>query len=114
MTLSNDKIFADDTSLFPEVFNTINSENTLNVDLKSISNWAYQWNIQFNTDPKKLANEVIFLSEIKYSFISCSHNWSHTITGAMQGTSRKRLYDELGLMSLKERRWHNKLNFFIR
>ena len=32
------KIFADDTSFFYEVINAINSENTLNADLKSISN----------------------------------------------------------------------------
>ena len=36
------------------------------------------------------------------------------ITGTIQGTSRKCLYDELGLMSLKERHWYNKLTFFIR
>ena len=38
----------------------MNSENTLNADLKSISNWVYQLKIQFNPDPKKKANEVIF------------------------------------------------------
>ena len=42
------KIFGDDTSLFSKVTNTINFENTLNADLKSISNWAYQWKTQFN------------------------------------------------------------------
>ena len=54
------KIFADDTSLFSKVYNTVNSENTLNTDLKSITNWAYQWKIKFNPDPKKQANEVTF------------------------------------------------------
>ena len=34
------------------------------------------------------------------------------ITGAIQGTSRERLYDELGLMSLSKKRWYNKLIFF--
>ena len=34
------------------------------------------------------------------------------ITGEIQGTSRERLYDELGLHSLVKRRWHNKLVFF--
>ena len=36
------------------------------------------------------------------------------ITGAIQGSSKERLYDELGLISLKERRWYNKLIFFYK
>ena len=37
-----------------------------------------------------------------------------TITAAIQGTSRLRLYDELGLISLSNRRWYNKLIFFYK
>ena len=36
------------------------------------------------------------------------------IIGAIQGTSRERLYDELGLMSLSKRRWYNRLTFFYK
>ena len=36
------------------------------------------------------------------------------ITGAIQGTSRTKLYDELGLHSLIKRRWCNKLIFFCK
>ena len=36
------------------------------------------------------------------------------ITGAIQGTSRQTLYDELGLISLCKRRWYNKLIFFYK
>ena len=36
------------------------------------------------------------------------------ITGGIQGTSRERLYDELGLHSLVKRRWRNKLVFFYK
>ena len=54
------KIFADDTSVFSEVIDTRNSQNALNSDLESISNWAYQWKLQFNIDPKKQVNKVIF------------------------------------------------------
>ena len=36
------------------------------------------------------------------------------ITGGIQETSRERLYDELGLMSLSKRRWYNKLIFFYK
>ena len=49
-----------DTSLFPKVLDTHNSQNILNSDLESISHWAYQWKLKFNPDPKKQANEVIF------------------------------------------------------
>ena len=36
------------------------------------------------------------------------------ITGGIQGTSRKRIYDELELHSLVKRRWRNKLVFFYK
>ena len=36
------------------------------------------------------------------------------ITGGIQGTSRERFYDELGLHSLVKRRWHNELVFFYK
>ena len=54
------KIFADETSLFSEVFNMNESTNYLNTDLEKISQWAYQWKKQFNPDRNKQANEVIF------------------------------------------------------
>ena len=31
------------------------------------------------------------------------------ITGAIRGTSREKVYQELGLESLQQRRWHRKL-----
>ena len=34
-------IFADDTSLFSEVIHTRNSQNSLNYDVETISNWPY-------------------------------------------------------------------------
>ena len=56
------KIFADDTSLFSMVLDVNKSINELNSDLERINQWAYQWKMQFNPDPKKQANEVIFFS----------------------------------------------------
>ena len=53
-------IFADDASLFSKVIDTCNSQNALNSDLESISNWVYQWKLLFNPDSEKQANEVIF------------------------------------------------------
>ena len=54
------KIFADDTSLSSKVFDVNKSVNELNSDLERINQWAYQWKMQFNLDPEKQANEVIF------------------------------------------------------
>ena len=36
------------------------------------------------------------------------------ITGAIQGTSRQKIYDKLGLHTLIERRWRTKLTFFYK
>ena len=54
------KIFADATSLFSKVYDIHSSASKLNDDLEKISYWAYQWIMQFNPDPNKQANEVIF------------------------------------------------------
>ena len=54
------KIFADDTSLFSKVLDVNESAKTLNIDLEKINQWAFQWKMQFNPDPNKQANEVIF------------------------------------------------------
>ena len=52
--------FADDTSIFSTVKNVNLSTDQLNSDLEKISNWAHQWKMSFNPDPKKQAQEVIF------------------------------------------------------
>ena len=36
------------------------------------------------------------------------------ITGAIRGTSKEKLYQELGLESLRLRLWYRKLSFFIK
>ena len=54
------KIFADDTSLFSKVLDINKSVTELNTDLEKISQWAYQWKMQFNPDPNKQANEIFF------------------------------------------------------
>ena len=54
------KILADDTSIFSKVLDINKSVTELNTDLEEISQWAYQWKMQFNPDPNKQANEIIF------------------------------------------------------
>ena len=55
----NVKLFADDTSLFSVVKNKGEGASDLINDLDMISKLAYNWEISFNPDPKKSAQEVL-------------------------------------------------------
>ena len=57
---SNAKLFADITSLFPIVQNINSTTTDLNSDVSKISDWDFQWTINFNSDPNKVAQEVTF------------------------------------------------------
>ena len=57
---SNIKFFADDAMLFSIVNNPVISATDLNHDLGIIYQWAHQWKMEFNPDPSKQANEVLF------------------------------------------------------
>ena len=59
------KIFADNSSLFSHVFDEYKSQSVLNNNLQVISNWTFQWKIQFNPDPNKQAQEVYFSKKLK-------------------------------------------------
>ena len=51
-----------------------------------------------------------FCNKIEY----IQYNSALAITAAIKGTSRKRLYQELGLESLRERRWYRRLVYFFK
>ena len=61
--------------------------------------------------------DIIYDKPHKCSFIGkierVQYNACLVITGAFKGTSRERLYQESGLESLKDKRWHRKLCFFF-
>ena len=61
--------------------------------------------------------DIIYDKPHKGSFIEkierVQYNACLVITGAFKGTSRERLYQELGLESLKDRRWHRKMCVFF-
>ena len=59
------KLFADDTSLFSVVHNMNASTSNLNNDLNKIKNWSIQWKMNFNPDPNKQAQEVIFSRKLQ-------------------------------------------------
>ena len=58
--MSNVKLFANDMPLFSVVHNVNTSSTNLNNDIRKISDWAIQWNMSFNPDPSKQAQEVIY------------------------------------------------------
>ena len=57
------RLFADDTSLVTIVYNESVATEQLNRDLKTISDWAYQWKMQFNSDKTKQSVQVIFFTK---------------------------------------------------
>ena len=61
---SNPKLFVDDTSLFSVVQNINSTANDVNSDLIKIRDWAFQWKMRFNPDPKTQVQEVIFSRKI--------------------------------------------------
>ena len=64
------EIFVDDTSLFTKTTNRNHSDIELNIDLKMISQQAYQRKTLFDPDSKKLAIEVGFSNKYDKSFSS--------------------------------------------
>ena len=62
---TNAKLFADDASLFFVFHDSQTSANDLNKDLEIIHNWAFQWKMNFNPDPTKQTQEVIFIRKTK-------------------------------------------------
>ena len=60
---SNPKLFADDSSLFSVVKNVDASNIDPNNDLKKIGELAFPSKMNFNPDPTKQAQELIFFSQ---------------------------------------------------
>ena len=62
--------------------------------------------------------DVIYDQSFKNTFHqkidSIQYNAALAITGAIRGSSREKLYQELGLEPLQQRRWYRKLCFFFK
>ena len=59
------KYFVNDASLFSVVGNVNTSAKELNDDLEKVNEWAFQWKVSFNPDPRKQVHEVIFSCKSK-------------------------------------------------
>ena len=62
---SNTKLFADDTSLFPVIYDSVITTLEVKSDLARIKRWVFQWKMNFNSDFNKQAQEVIFSRKLK-------------------------------------------------
>ena len=78
---SNQKLFADDTSLFSTVTDQNPTANQINNDFHSINTWAYQWKMNFNPDTSRQGEEFIISRKIKLLLIL---NLISTITQYMK------------------------------
>ena len=86
--VSNPKLFADDTLLFPVIQNKQLSAQNLNEDLNKIKLWAFQWKMSFNPDPSKQAEEAISSRKLQKSVYPSLHFNNIPVT---QSTTQKHL-----------------------
>ena len=70
-----------------------------------------------NVRPHRDYDDIIYDRPNIESFVkkleSVQYNAALAITGAIRGTSRDRIYQELGLESLSDRRWYRRLCLFF-
>ena len=84
---SNTKFFADDTSLFSVIHDSVITTLELNSDLSRIKQWPFQWKMSFIPDSNKQAQEVIFSRKLK-KFCHPSLRFNNNIS---QASSQKHL-----------------------
>ena len=59
------KLFANDTSLFPVIYDLVMTTLELKRDISRIKQWDFQWKMSSNPDPKKQAQELNFSRKLK-------------------------------------------------
>ena len=59
-----DLVKNDDILHFPLVQNKNSLSSQLNNDLGQVIEWTYTWNVSFNEDPSKQAQEMIFFKKV--------------------------------------------------
>ena len=108
--------------IFSVVQDSALTASELNHDLELINMWAYQWKMAINPEPKQ-AVEVLFsqkidstikLNPLMERIEKIQYQAALAITGGWQGSSRIKLYEELGWESLSDRRWYRRLIHFFK
>ena len=72
----------------------------------------YEWFIQPHLDYGDIVYDRAFNESFHKNLESIQYNAAIAITGAIRGTSSEKIFQELGLESLKSRRWLRKLCLF--
>ena len=74
----------------------------------------YKSFVRPNLDYGDIIYEKFFAGYFQKKLESIQYNAGLAITGAIRGTSREKIYSELGLESLQDRRWYIKLCVFYK
>ena len=74
----------------------------------------YKTFIRPHLDYSDIIYDKVYNASFHQKLELLQYNACLAITGAIRGTSKEKLYEELGLESLKLRRWHRKLSCFYK
>ena len=75
---------------------------------------TYKSFIQPHLDYGDIIYDQTYNTSFHQRLESLQYNAALAITGAIRGTSKEKLYNELGLESLQNRRWYRKLSFLYK
>ena len=74
----------------------------------------YECFVRTHLDYGDIIYDEAFNNSFYQKIESLQYNAALAITGAIRGTSREKIYQELGLESLQQRRWYGKLCLFFK
>ena len=74
----------------------------------------YKCFVRSHLDYGDIIYDQAFNNSFRQNIESLQYNAALTITVAIRGTSREKIYQELGLESLQQRRWYRKLCLFFK
>ena len=74
----------------------------------------YKWFIRPLLDYEDILYDQAHKKLFHQKLQSMQYNGALAITGAIKGTSKEKLYQELGLRSLQKWRWYRKLCYFLK
>ena len=74
----------------------------------------YKFFVRPHVDYGDIIYDQAYNASFQKKLESLQYNAALAITGAIRGSSTEKLYDELGLKSLKSRRWYRKMIFLYK